>query len=145
MMFLRSEADNCMKGTKLAEPRITTWVKDLKLSSLRIWKEKVKLLLVFTNKAVDGLIFVEDLISAIKIARIGWAMPLFGSEASTPLLMRLKDHCRSVIVWLDSDKWKNSHDIVKRSQSIGLPAMSVFTNLDPKEYSDEKIKYFLTN
>jgi hypothetical protein len=70
---------------------------------------------------------------------------LFGSEASTPLLMRLKDHCQAIIVWLDSDKWKNSHDIVKRAQSIGLPAMSVFTNLDPKEYSTEKIKYFLTN
>lgn len=106
---------------------------------------KIHEMLYFCGKQAPALILVEDLISAIKIARIGWAMPLFGSEASTPLLMRLKDHCRSVIVWLDSDKWKNSHDIVKRSQSIGLPAMSVFTNLDPKEYSDEKIKYFLTN
>jgi hypothetical protein len=72
-------------------------------------------------------------------------MPLFGSEASTPLLMRLKHYCKGIIIWLDSDKWKNSHDITNRSKSIGLPAMSVFTNLDPKEYSEEKIKYFLTH
>ena len=106
---------------------------------------KIHDLLYFCGKKSSPIILVEDLLSAIKIGRIGVAMPLFGSEASTPLLMRLKDHCKAVIVWLDSDKWANSHDIVKRSQSIGLPAMSVFTNLDPKEYSTEKIKYFLTN
>ena len=106
---------------------------------------KIHDLLYFCGKKSSPIILVEDLLSAIKIGRLGVAMPLFGSEASTALLMRLKDHCQAIIVWLDSDKWINSHDIVKRSQSIGLPAMSVFTNLDPKEYSTEKIKYFLTN
>lgn len=106
---------------------------------------KIHDVLYFCGKKASPIILVEDLLSAIKIGRIGVAMPLFGSEASTPLLMRLKAHCNSIIVWLDSDKWKNSHDIVKRAQSIGLPAMSVFTNLDPKEYNDDKIKYFLTH
>ena len=106
---------------------------------------KIHDVLYFCGKKTTPIILVEDLLSAIKIGRIGIAMPLFGSEASTHLLMRLKDHCKAVIVWLDSDKWKNSHDIVKRAQSIGLPAMSVFTNLDPKEYNDEQIRYFLTN
>lgn len=97
------------------------------------------------GKKQNVLIITEDLLSAIKIARQGYAMPLWGSEASTPLLMRLKGICGGILVWLDSDKWKNAHDIVNRSQSIGLKAMCVFTNLDPKEYTDEKIKYFLTN
>lgn len=106
---------------------------------------KIHDVMYFCGKKATPIILVEDLLSAIKIGRLGVAMPLFGSEASTPLLMRLKDHCNGIIVWLDSDKWKNSHDIVKRAQSIGLPAMSVFTNLDPKEYNNEQIKYFLTH
>ena len=97
------------------------------------------------GKKQNILILTEDLLSAIKVSRQGYAMPLWGSDASTPLLMRLKDICSGILVWLDSDKWKNAHDIVNRSQSIGLKAMCVFTTLDPKEYSDEKIKYFLTN
>lgn len=106
---------------------------------------KIHEVLYFCGKKTTPLILVEDLLSAIKIGRIGVAMPLFGSEASTTLLMRLKAHYNGIIVWLDSDKWKNSHDIVNRAKSIGLPAMSVFTNLDPKEYTDDKIKFFLTN
>lgn len=106
---------------------------------------KIHDVMYFCGKKATPIILVEDLLSAIKIGRLGVAMPLWGSEASTPLLMRLKDHCNGIIVWLDSDKWKNSHDIVKRAQSIGLPAMSVFTNLDPKEYNDDQIKYFLTH
>lgn len=106
---------------------------------------KIHDLLYPLGKKQNVLILTEDLLSAIKIARQGYAMPLWGSEASTPLLMRLKGICGGILVWLDSDKWKNAHDIVNRSQSIGLKAMCVFTNLDPKEYTDEKIKYFLTN
>lgn len=105
---------------------------------------KIHDLLYFCGKKSSPVILVEDLLSAIKIGRMSVAMPLFGSEASTALLMRLKGHCSSIITWLDSDKWKNSQDIVKRAQSIGLPAMSAYTNLDPKEYSTEQIKYFLT-
>ena len=100
---------------------------------------KIHDLLFPLGKKQNVLILTEDLLSAIKISRQGYAMPLWGSEASTPLLMRLKDICGGILVWLDSDKWKNAHDIVSRSQSIGLKAMCVFTNLDPKEYSDEKI------
>jgi hypothetical protein len=59
--------------------------------------------------------------------------------------MRLKDITEGILVWLDADKWLNAHDIVRRAQSIGLRAMCVFTSKDPKEYYDEKIKYFLTN
>jgi ribosomal protein S27AE len=106
---------------------------------------KIHDVMYFCGAKTNPIILVEDLVSAIKIGRVGVAMPLFGSEASTHLLMRLKTQCRGIIVWLDSDKWKNSHDIVNRSKSIGLPALSVFTNLDPKEYNDEKIKYFLTH
>lgn len=105
---------------------------------------KIHDLLYFCGKKGTPVILVEDLLSAIKISRISIAMPLFGSEASTALLMRLKAHCGAIIVWLDSDKWRNSQDIVKRSQSIGLPAMSAYTNLDPKEYTTDQIKYFLT-
>lgn len=92
-----------------------------------------------------NIVLVEDLVSAIKVGRIGYALPLFGSEASTPLLMRLKTIADGIIVWLDSDKWKNAHDIVNRARSVGLNAMCVFTNLDPKEFDDEQIRFFLMN
>jgi ribosomal protein S27AE len=105
---------------------------------------KIHDVLYFCGKKEAPVILVEDLLSAIKIGRIACAMPLWGSEASTPLLVRLKSHTNGVVLWLDSDKWKNSHDIVKRAQSVGLAGLSVFTNKDPKEYDDNYIKYFLT-
>lgn len=106
---------------------------------------KIHDILYLCGNKRSPVIVVEDLISAIKIARISSAMPLFGSEASTSLLMRLKTHAESIIVWLDSDKWKNSQDIVNRARSIGLTSLAVYSTLDPKEYNTEKIKYFLTN
>jgi len=106
---------------------------------------KIHNILYFCGNKQSPIILVEDLLSAIKVARLSSAMPLFGSEASTELLMRLKSHATSIIVWLDSDKWKNSQDIVARSKSIGLPALAIYTHLDPKEYTTDKIKYFLTN
>jgi ribosomal protein S27AE len=106
---------------------------------------KIHDILYLCGNKKSPIIIVEDLVSAIKVSRVCSSMPLFGSEASTSLLMRLKLHCESIIVWLDSDKWKNSQDIVNRARSIGLAALAVYTTQDPKEYDTNKIKYFLTN
>ena len=117
----------------------------VKAKSKYISHGKIHEILYPLGRPGDNLILTEDLLSAVKIARQGSAMPLWGSEASTHLLMRLKGITNNITIWLDSDKWKNAHDIVKRAQSIGMTACCVFTTLDPKEYNDAQIKFFLNN
>ena len=106
---------------------------------------KIHDLLYPIGKKSDTIFLTEDLLSAIKIGREYWAMPLWGSEASTPLLMRLKTIAKGIVVWLDSDKWKNGHDITNRARSIGLEAYCMFSVLDPKEYRNDQINKLINS
>jgi len=91
----------------------------------------------------DTIILVEDLISAIKIGRSYPCMPLWGSEASKPLITRLKGMFKTVLVWLDSDKWKNAIKISKSCQIYGLKAAAIYSEKDPKKYTDIEIKKYI--
>ncbi|MCA2570669.1 hypothetical protein [Microcystis sp. M42BS1] len=88
------------------------------------------------NKHSDVVVLVEDAISAIKVARSGYAaMPLFGSK--------LGDYggLRSVtIVWLDPDKTKEAFNLVDSLRSLGYTADVIPEfKQDPKDYSDSEI------
>lgn len=86
---------------------------------------------------------VEDILSAIKVARVADSIPLLGSYISNSLLTYLKDY-KQVKLWLDNDKRFES---LKYSQRIrlltGLPCKSIISSLDPKEYKSEEIIKFL--
>jgi len=48
-----------------------------------------------------------------------------------------------VVVWLDSDKWREAREIAEAFKLVGLSATTLLTDLDPKCYSNEEIRNYL--
>lgn len=89
------------------------------------------------------LVVVEDAVSAAKIARQIDAMPCLGSYLPARKIMALKTSYEFLDVWLDADKLKEAREIETMAKWVGLSARTIYTELDPKEYSDDEIKEFL--
>lgn len=93
--------------------------------------------------ATAPLVVVEDCISAIKISRYTASMPVLGSDLSPAKLKRLAsvlEASRGIVVWLDGNMYHKAQRIASRLQMLGVEARAVYTELDPKEYTDEEIK-----
>lgn len=98
------------------------------------------------SSAIGGgqtLVLVEDCTSALKIARQSDSMPLLGSHLSAQRLNRLARLYSGLIVWLDSDKLKEAWGIANRAKFLGLSTKVIWTELDPKEYTDFMISNYL--
>lgn len=86
------------------------------------------------------IVVVEDAVSAAKISRQIDAMPCLGSNLPVRKLSALRAlGYEYVWVWLDSDKFKEACHIADLAKWIGLVARPVYTDLDPKEYSNDEI------
>jgi hypothetical protein len=48
-----------------------------------------------------------------------------------------------IYVWLDADKMMESREFSRKLNTLAPIASSVFSELDPKDYSTEQIKEFL--
>ena len=95
----------------------------------------------------DTLVLVEDVLSAMKIARLRGeycAMPLLGSSLSYDTEQKLKDLSENVYVWLDRDKAVNAIRIKRGLLQKGFNSRVVITEKDPKEYSKDEIKKYLS-
>lgn len=90
------------------------------------------------------LVLVEDALSALKIGRQTDAMPLLGTSIPRSRLASLKASYEQLIIWLDSDKWREARAIADAAALLGFKAKTVFTPKDPKTYTDEEIREFLT-
>lgn len=97
----------------------------------------------------ENLVITEDALSALKIAsgraQIGHAfdaMPLLGTHLPTNKLMALKGY-KSISIWLDHDKYKESIKICNKFRAVGTYARAIYTPKDPKEYSYEEIQKIL--
>jgi hypothetical protein len=93
--------------------------------------------------ATAPLVVVEDCISAIKISRYTASMPVLGSDLSPAKLKRLAsvlEASRGIVVWLDGNMYHKAQRIASRLQMLGVEARAVYTELDPKEYTDDEIK-----
>lgn len=98
-----------------------------------------------TDAEKEGIILVEDIVSAIKISRQYPCSPLFGSNADWKTLARYYRYTKKLILWLDEDKYKSSHKFASRATLLGFDARVIYTSKDPKEYNNEEIKnYVLT-
>ena len=86
-----------------------------------------------------GLVFVEDIISGIKVSRHTQTMTLFGSSIPSRILWTTATTRRPAAIWLDSDKTMESAKMVKKINESGGNAVSIITEQDPKCYSDEAI------
>ena len=95
----------------------------------------------------DTIVLVEDILSAIKIARVKdvCAAPLLGSSLATHFEPELVKNYQTVYVWLDRDKAKNAVRIKNRLKGLGLQSRAIITHLDPKEYNTKEIEQWLKN
>ena len=96
----------------------------------------------------DIIILVEDVLSAIKIARLSpeyCAMPLLGSSLSTEHEEKLRNKFNTIHVWLDRDKAKQGIKISRNLKQKGITSRTIITDLDPKEYKEGEIKSWLKN
>jgi hypothetical protein len=93
----------------------------------------------------DTVILVEDVLSAIKIARTEEfaAVPVLGSSLSKEHEVKLIKRFNSIYVWLDRDKAKNAVQIKNRLRSKGITSRAIITPLDPKEYNKTEITQWL--
>jgi Zn ribbon nucleic-acid-binding protein len=94
----------------------------------------------------DTIVIVEDIITAMKIARLReeyCACPLLGSSLSYDMENQLVEKFSNSAVWLDRDKAKNALRISRKLKQRGLDSRVIVTEDDPKEYSKEVIRKFL--
>lgn len=88
---------------------------------------------------ISSCVLVEDCLSAIKIARQSDSYPLMTSTLSLPEIKRLAGVYDAFLVWLDGNKYDNAQALARKFQLLGKKATAVYTQGDPKEYSDKKI------
>lgn len=96
----------------------------------------------------DTIVIVEDIISAIKIARLHdeyCACPVLGSSLSYDMENQIVESFKKTAVWLDRDKAKNALRISRKLKQRGLESRVIVTDEDPKEYSKGEIRTWLRN
>lgn len=94
----------------------------------------------------DTIVCVEDVVSAIKIAKAGHTgVPLLGSSISQDLQEALISRRSPVILWLDRDKAKEAVLASRNLYSKGVDCSVRITPKDPKEYSIGEIDEWLKN
>lgn len=102
---------------------------------------------------IEGIIFVEDIVSAIKLGKVidehglSWrAMPIFGSHISRKRMSRclllMQNPCK-MMFWLDRDKASEAIKFQRVAQSLGIDAYVTITEQDPKELSNDHLYYYL--
>jgi hypothetical protein len=92
----------------------------------------------------DELVLVEDLVSALKVSIITYAMPLFGSvipQRNFDWILQSKG--KTVLVWLDPDKLTESVRMAFRLSSAGKSSRVIPSERDPKCYDIFAIKKIL--
>ncbi len=89
------------------------------------------------------LVITEDTLSAVCIARQSDAMPALGTYVPVQKIMALAGLYEFIVVWLDHDKWREAREIADNCKWVGLSARTVFSELDPKCYSNEEITEYL--
>jgi len=88
---------------------------------------------------IDRLVVVEDPVSAIKAARFGASMPCLGSDLSPNKLKRLQSVLGAflrpsgkVVFWMDGNMFHKAQKMAQRMQLLGMDAVAVYTEEDPK-------------
>lgn len=95
------------------------------------------------NSSRTRLVITEDALSAIRIARQCDAMPALGTNVPVSKIMTLARSYERITIWLDSDKWREAREIADNVKWLGLSADTIYSELDPKAYTDEQITEYL--
>ncbi len=94
----------------------------------------------------NKIICVEDILSAVKLARLSpeyCATPLLGSSMSLETTQSLIERFSDVVIWLDRDKAKNAIKMARNLKQRGINSEVVISPLDPKEYNKEEMLKWL--
>jgi hypothetical protein len=91
----------------------------------------------------DEVVLVEDIISTIRVSRVIDAVGLLYAYIPDSLVLELSSEYKSIIFWLDPDKWNRMMHRVKRWRSFGINAKSIRSDHDPKFYTEDEIVEFL--
>lgn len=102
-------------------------------------------ILGLTNDEKNGIVLVEDMVSAIKCGRYMAAMPLFGNDLSAERMRRLLILTDKLLFWLDPDMQRKSTQLATQARELGFKPRVICTNYDPKEESPQTIKQMLYN
>jgi hypothetical protein len=87
---------------------------------------------------------VEDCISALKVSRLVDSSPLFGANLSTHKALSLSRLYSKLIIWLDSDKYATAVKLSNQFKVLFDDVKVIYTEKDPKEYSTNEIKEYLS-
>lgn len=90
------------------------------------------------------IVLVEDLFSALRVARVTRSVPLFGSIVTKPWAVMLTKLDRPVILWLDADKYTEAIKQAASLRLLGLDVRVVRTPEDPKAYTPDEVRELLT-
>ena len=95
------------------------------------------------NAQNECVVVAEDAISAIKIARQYNSVPIHNSIIPLELILRLSKRFKTLFIWLDRDKAKESFKEAKKAEVYFDKVRIIWSEKDPKEYSDTEIKNYL--
>jgi hypothetical protein len=88
-------------------------------------------------------IIVEDMISAIRLAELGYdAVPLFTDTMSSETMLTLVGRYDKIYVWLDNDSVtvdRHADIICTGLRLLDQEAQRIMGYRDPKHYNDEEI------
>lgn len=102
---------------------------------------KDQLYVLTCGRPNNALVFVEDLISAIKVSRFNDCCPIFQATLTNKHFLQAQAKgYRSIIVWLDPDKQKEAMFYATKAKVFGLKAFLIYSDVDPKECSNDYIK-----
>jgi hypothetical protein len=91
----------------------------------------------------EKLVFVEDIISAVKVARVATAVPMLGAKVMPAWWENAKKYDR---VFLFGDRDKATDNIVqarRASEVIGKKVEIIITEKDPKFYDTFELSRYL--
>lgn len=92
----------------------------------------------------DTLVFVEDIVSAVKVGRQFTAVPMLGSMPSQDAASHLETY-KNVFIWQDRDLIKKGITTARNlSEVLNKRVRIVVSENDPKCYDDAAIKEYLT-
>lgn len=93
----------------------------------------------------DTLVFVEDIVSAVKVGRQFTAVPMLGSMPSQDAASHL-DGYKNICIWNDFDKAKDAVKTARNlSERLNKRVRCIISPKDPKEYDDNAIKDYIYN
>ena len=91
----------------------------------------------------NTIVFVEDIISAIKVGRQFTAVPMLGATIPADWWTKAKNYDK-IVIWGDRDKARNNVIASRKAREIvGKQVDCIITDKDPKDYSDNDIYNYI--